>query len=1016
MNRIFCALGLLVGSISVAIGQSTDSVDVTFYYKTTAILTAVFLPGEFDNWGNNVAGVIPSNDPSKMAKDPTTGIWWKTVRLRVGGMVGGGVTGAYQYKFNENGTSGGWLTDPLNPRQNAGDNGNSIIYINNPTIFRLLPNAKSAIVNQQYPTISAYLFPAVGTAIDTTSMTLWIDTTAYTIPPSAYNVSSKLISFKCPAALDNGSRKIKLSVRHFGGPVITDSAAFTVLGGAIQILNQGGHTTVKDSLVVIVTVEDTTIHSAQLVRNTTDSQAVSFSAGKVLKKVGLVEGVNSFRAVAKDSAGATILSSQYIMTRFISHAPNAEITVVPNGSLLTLSAESSTDPDSTKTSTLSFLWSVDVNNPEVISGVAGSNSSHLDIAIPKTPGEYYFGLIATDSGGNKDTTRTYFTINGDGSVTIPSLSSNPQWVKMGRIYEMFFNSFTPQQTINAAALKLDYLQKLGVNILWIMPIMTNNARIDNGPGPGYNIVDFYTVAPQYGTNADFKNFVDQAHQRGIKVILDVTPNHTSFNHPFVLDARLYTSNSFYWSFYEHQLITNPNYHPNISEAITTDGFVYYSSFGDQILNYNWTDIDARAYMVGAFDWWVKNMGLDGYRFDVYWGPHDRANGGNGGESDMGAPVRSSMKHIKPDVFILGETSGTGAGTETNYADRNGGADAAYDWNLLQQVVTPYNISAMNNYVTNFGGDTMGFVPGPNSRFMRFLENHDEDRIASVYNSYAKTMPMGTMIFTVPGIPMIYSGQEVGYGLGISNYDQRRRGIIDWNSAGKDLLTPHYQRLAWIRATFPAFSTLTFNRLATGNGLVYAYARPFLDQNGMAVENFSGAPMSVTIALNGTGSAANVLLSGGVINGKTYYLNDVYNDTSYAVSFKTGVLTFSPSLPGYGSAVYILADSIMHFTVPSLTSVSANSQPVVPRTFGLEQNFPNPFNPTTLIRYSIPRSAKVTLTIYDLLGRVVSVLVDEQKSAGIYTAEFDARSLSSGVYLCRLVSNNETQVRRMLLLK
>jgi glycosidase len=211
---------------------------------------------------------------------------------------------------------------------------------------------------------------------------------------------------------------------------------------------------------------------------------------------------------------------------------------------------------------------------------------------------------------------------------------------------------------------------------------------------------------------------------------------------------------------------------------------------------------------------------------------------------MGVPVRGAIKHTKPDVFILGETDATGVGTETIYADQNGGVDAAYDWNLLHNVIQPFVVTAptLNNYVTNFSqGDSMGYVPGPNAHFMRFLENHDETRIAVQYGSYAKTMPMGTMIFTVPGIPMIYSGQEVGYGLGITTPGlDTRRSIIDWNSAGKGLLTPHYQRLAWIRATYPAFSTqsMVVLPIAAAAGSMYAYTRPFPNQNGIAVENFN----------------------------------------------------------------------------------------------------------------------------------------------------------------------------------
>jgi hypothetical protein len=146
------------------------------------------------------------------------------------------------------------------------------------------------------------------------------------------------------------------------------------------------------------------------------------------------------------------------------------------------------------------------------------------------------------------------------------------------------------------------------------------------------------------------------------------------------------------------------------------------------------------------------------------------------------------------------------------------------------------------------------------------------------------------------------------------------------------------------------------------------------------------------------------------------MNDVYNDTAYSVYFNSGTLIFGSTLPAYGSAVYILTDSVIHMTVPTLTSVAAQPQPSVPLTFTLNQNFPNPFNPSTTIQYSIPHASRVTLKVYDVLGRVVSILVDEQKNAGAYSTEFDGKSLSSGVYYYRLTSNNNSDVKRMLLLK
>jgi len=92
-------------------------------------------------------------------------------------------------------------------------------------------------------------------------------------------------------------------------------------------------------------------------------------------------------------------------------------------------------------------------------------------------------------------------------------------------------------TLNAAAQHLSRIRDLGFNVIWMMPVMKNASPINNGFGPGYNIVDFDNVAPEYGTNQDFKDFVSHAHALGLKVILDVTPNHTGRSHPWAVDAR-----------------------------------------------------------------------------------------------------------------------------------------------------------------------------------------------------------------------------------------------------------------------------------------------------------------------------------------------------------------------------------------------------------------------------------------------------------------------------------------------
>ncbi len=90
--------------------------------------------------------------------------------------------------------------------------------------------------------------------------------------------------------------------------------------------------------------------------------------------------------------------------------------------------------------------------------------------------------------------------------------------------------------------------------------------------------------------------------------------------------------------------------------------------------------------------------------------------------------------------------------------------------------------------------------------------------------------------------------------------------------------------------------------------------------------------------------------------------------------------------------------------------------MIPHEFRLDQNFPNPFNPSTTIKFAIPQQAHVVLIVYDLMGRVVTTLIDEQLAPGEYTAAFDAGSIASGMYLYRIKAGSHVTTRRMILLK
>jgi glycosidase len=650
------------------------------------------------------------------------------------------------------------------------------------------------------------------------------------------------------------------------------------------------------------------------------------------------------------------------------------------------------------------------------------------ITKPALTGEYYLSLIVEDPDMNVDSTRTYFVVIEDSqNVKVAGYADNSDWVKNARIYLLFFKAFTPVGNIQAAIANLPYIKAMGFNTIWVLPVTEVPGNIDNQINIGYNIIDFTKVETSYGTDQDYKDFVDAAHEIGLKVIQDITPNHTGRDHPFAQEALLFTEYSQYWNYYQTEFIAhNTN---GLGQCVTPQGIYYYCGFSDALLNYDWRDIDAGIYMTDVYEYWVREFGIDGYRFDVYWGPHRKY-----GESFMGIPVRTSIKNIKPDVLLLGEDDGTGVGTEVLYADRNGGLDAAYDFAFYFNAVRDFNfnISGVNTLHSRL--DNSGFYPGENSYFLRFMESQDEDSISYIYNSFEKTMPMATVVFTAPGMPMMMNGQEVGWGKGLGqpgepDLNLRRRGIIDWNFGGRDLLTPHYQRVAQIRAQFPAFSQhkidtngdgqvnssdeSDFDRITTTDGIVYAFLRPWIDSNGLTVVNFSSTSKSVTMDL----TTANLKFTGGFNQGATYWVNNLYSDTSVQV-LGSDLSNFSITLPAYGSAVYTIAlseETVVLPPIPPIVSVE-DKLTAQPEDYKLFQNYPNPFNPTTTIRYSIIKPDVVRIKIYDILGREVKTLVNEFKQTGTYEVQFNASEIASGIYLYRIESGDFDQTKKMILLK
>ncbi len=1018
---------LIISILLSQIAAAQDSVDVTFYYYPTNNPSNVHIPGEFNGWN-------PSSSASQMTLDPLENTWYRTIRLRVGGPdplpSSNSVAGAYQYKFHD----GSWFQDPLNPRQNPSDNNNSYLPITDPTIHLLLPNSTLANgnVHSRHPEITAYLFPSTTTEIDTSSIYVNVGGVIYENIGSAYEPETHRFSFVVPDVLGEGNHPVSIYAASLNGESHTDTTHFTVQAGIIQFITLPAQTW-KDSWRIrgaIYTNDgglNDTIDSATLTNNG-DFWSLSVVDGIIDTTITLSEGDNIFQ-IQVLIEGAMEISENLLIEKKVDHQPRAKVNIIDAGSILIITSDGSQDPDG---GSISFLWSEDPRNPESL-GIEGSTANQENISPPSTPGEYFINLLVEDEDGELDSTQGYFFVEQDGeSLDIGYISDNPQWVKNSRIYTLFFKAFTPAGTIASAIPNLDYIAAMGFNTIWVLPVMEIPGDVDNQINIGYYIEDFMHVETSYGTDQDYKDFVDAAHDLGLKVIQDVTPNHSGNVHPFAQEATQYGAASQYWNYYQTEFI--PHNNNGLGDCFTSEGIHYYCAFSDVLLDWDWRDLDARTYMTSVYEYWMQEFGIDGYRFDVYWGPHRKY-----GEANMGTPVRDALKHIKPDIMLLGEDDGTGAGTEQIYADFGGGLDASYDFKTYFNAIRNFGFSSVWVNTIHSELDNGGFYPGENSYYLRFMESQDEDRISYRYDSFLKTMPIASVILTVPGIPMVYNGQEVGWGRGMGapgepDLNDRRRGVIDWEFDGRDLLTPHYQKLVQIRAQFPAFrqhkrdtngdgnvnasDESDFDRVETGNGIVYGFLRPFTNSNGLTLTNFRSTEQLVTFNL----AAGNLKFSSGFHPDSIYWVNNHYSGISETLS-GAELQTFSVTLPGYGTAIYTISDQEEMVLIPALPNLLSidDSEDVEFSDFKLYQNFPNPFNPVTTIRYELSNRSDVELSIYDISGRLVTTLVSESQGSGYHEVEWrglnsQGIALGTGLYLARINTGSSSAVIKMIYLK
>jgi len=456
-----------------------------------------------------------------------------------------------------------------------------------------------------------------------------------------------------------------------------------------------------------------------------------------------------------------------------------------------------------------------------------------------------------------------------GPVTgLPQGTDDYPWWNDTVFYEVFVRSFYDSDgdgvgDFNGLTARLDYLNDgdpntstdLGVTGLWLMPIH---------PSPsyhGYDVTDYYAVNPEYGTMEDFKRLLDEAHKRGIRIIIDWVLNHTSTQHPWFQEAQDPDSPFRQWYRWSAERPTTPGWYPGGGQEY------YYALFWVGMPDLNYTNPEVVAEMKKVVRFWLQDVGVDGFRLDA--AKHIIEEGSvveNTPQTHAWyKELRTFYKGLNPQAMTVGEVWNDSE-TVSTYL-KGDELDLAFDFDLAKNTVFTAGAQRADDMSDVLTHDLALFRPG---QFATFLTNHDQDRVMSVLNDDVEAAKnAATLFLTSPGVPFLYYGEEIGM-LGRKPDEDIRRPLqwsdaanagfttgnpwrapasdytitnIALQSADPNSLLSLYRRLIHIRNNHAALRVGDYYFIETGHQAVSASLRVSRNETVLIIVNLSSQPVS-----------------------------------------------------------------------------------------------------------------------------------------------------------------------------
>lgn len=378
-----------------------------------------------------------------------------------------------------------------------------------------------------------------------------------------------------------------------------------------------------------------------------------------------------------------------------------------------------------------------------------------------------------------------------------------EWTRDAVLYQVNTRQFTPEGTFAAAQKQLPRLAAMGVDIIWLMPIHPIGEVNRKGTlGSPYAVRDYRAVNPEFGTEADFRAFVDEAHRLGLKVILDWVANHSAFDNP------LTTSHPEWYTRTPEGALMSP---------VGTDW--------SDVADFDYSQSGLRRYMTESLVYWVREFGIDGYRADV----------AGYVPTDFWETARAEIDKVKP-VFMLAEWEQRDL--------HNRAFDATYAWKWKEAMQRLAKDGSGAGAIRGYYAEQSETWPHAALR-MVYTENHDQNSwdgvAADIYGpAYEAAIALS---FVGPGLPLIYNGQEADNDRQLEFFE---RDPIVWKDGQHAAL---FKQLIALKTATPALHNGRFGAPlievpTSATADVFAFTRGADGGRVFAVFNLSPRPQKV----------------------------------------------------------------------------------------------------------------------------------------------------------------------------